>query len=112
MQIKKKKGNASGLKLSLNSKQGGEIGRAYVYFLKNDLHEKPFGLLEDVFVEKEYRNRGLGTLIIKTAIEEASRKKCYKLIATSRRLRTEVHKLYRKIGFKSYGLEFRMDLKK
>jgi len=35
---------------------GKELGRAYLYVLRNDLHERPFGLLEDA---KKVRALGL-----------------------------------------------------
>lgn len=86
-----------------------EVGRAYLYILRNDLHSKPFGLLEDIFVNKNLRGQGIGTKLIKQVIEKAREKKCYKIIATSRNSRRAVHKLYRRLGFKKHGIEFRMD---
>lgn len=91
-------------------KQGKKtVGRAYLYLVTNNLHKKPYGLLEDVFVEDEYRGRGLGTKLISQVIQEAKKRKCYKLIATSRASRKSVHKLYQKFGFKKWGVEFRMN---
>lgn len=71
------------------------VGRAFLFLIHNDLHQKPYGLLEDVFVEEEHRSKGIG---------------CYKLIATSRFERENVHQLYENLGFKKWGYEFRMDL--
>ncbi|HVY67580.1 MAG TPA: GNAT family N-acetyltransferase [Patescibacteria group bacterium] len=90
--------------------QGRVIGRVYVYVLKNDLHRRPFALLEDLFVDESARNRGLGTALIKAAAAEARRRKCYKLIGTSRRSRTGLHGFYRRLGFSLHGVELRMDL--
>ena len=28
---------------------GLEIGRTYIYLMQNDLHDRPFGLMEDVY---------------------------------------------------------------
>lgn len=77
--------------------------------MNNNLHEEPFGLLEDVFVEEEFRGQGLGTQLTKAVIEGAKKHNCYKLICTSRHSKIEVHKLYQRLGFKNHGLEFRMD---
>lgn len=88
---------------------GKVMGRAHMYLIKNDLHEEPYGLLEDVFVKEEFRGRGLGTKLTQAVIDEAKARRCYKLIATSRESREAVHKLYEKLGFKKYGIEFRMD---
>ncbi len=96
--------------IKLTATEDGKIaGRAFLYLIYNDLHEEPYGLLEDVFVEEAFRSRGLGTVLVKAVIEEAKARKCHKLIGTSRHSRTEVHEWYKKIGFADYGLEFRMD---
>ena len=36
--------------------------------------------LEDVCIDKQYRKKGLGTLLLKFAISEAKKKECYKII--------------------------------
>ena len=33
------------------------IGRAFLFIIYNDLHQKPYGLLENVFVEEEYKRK-------------------------------------------------------
>ena len=86
-----------------------EVARAYLYLMYNNQHQEPFGLLEDVYVSEENRGRGLGTQLIKQVIEQAKKRGCYKLIATSRKSRSNVHQLYKKLGFQEYGLEFRID---
>ncbi len=92
-------------------KEGKKIvGRAFLYIIQNDLHENPYGLLEDLFVEEEYRSQGLGRQLIMDVIAEAKKRKLYKLVGTSRTFRTQVHHFYEKLGFKKYGFEFRMDL--
>ncbi len=89
-----------------------KIGRIYLYLIKNDLHDKPYGLLEDLLVEESYRGSGFGKQLVQTAIEEAKKLGCYKLICTSRNTRSEVHGFYKKLGFEEYGKEFRMTLTK
>lgn len=86
-----------------------EIARANLIVGKNDLHAKPFGLLEDVFVAEDKRGKGYGLLIVKQVIFEARRRDCYKLIATSRNSREGIHEFYRGLGFKDWGREFRID---
>jgi|SRR3989344_3983991 len=107
MEIKQKEVKASGLKFTIHL-DGLEVGRATLYLMYNDLHEKPFGLLEDVFVDENYRGQGLGTQLTKAVIEEA-RRQCYKLICTSRYSKPKVHELYQRLGFKNHGIEFRID---
>jgi len=88
-----------------------KIARAYLYILKNDLHQEPFGLVEDVYVREKDRGKGYGTKIMKALIEKAKEANCYKLICTSRFSRPEVHRFYEKLGFKKHGYEFRVNLK-
>jgi len=99
---------ATGVRFSLCDKNGQEIGRAFLYIMHNNLHERPFGLIEDIFIEEAFRGSGHGTDLIKKLIQEAKKHKCYKLIATSRHAREQVHKLYHDLGFKNHGLELRM----
>ena len=88
------------------------IAWVYLYVLKNDLHREPFGLLENVFVEEQYRSKGLGTKLVKRAIAEAKKIGCYKLIATSRTTKTDLHNFYERMSFKKWGLEFRINYTK
>jgi len=105
MKIEKQKIKVSGIKfLVLDGEK--EIGRAFLYFMNNDLHKRPFGYIEDVFVAESQRGKGVGTKLVQAMITEAE-KKCYKIIMTSRYANTKVHKLYEKLGFKDWGKEFR-----
>lgn len=91
-------------------REGKEVGRAYLYLIRNDLREAPYGLLEDVFVDESYRGQGIGTELTNAVIVKAKEIGCYKLLATSRMERPQVHALYEKLGFQKHGFEFRMDL--
>jgi GNAT superfamily N-acetyltransferase len=108
MDIKKTEAKCEGLRLSLN-RDGEEVARAFLYLMSNNLHEAPFGLLEDVYVDESYRGQGLGTEIVNAVIAEAKARGCYKLIATSRYTRPRVHELYLRLGFRDHGKEFRID---
>lgn len=79
--------------------------------MNNDLHKEPFGFIEDVFVDKKVRCCGHGSRLIQEIVEEARRQGCYKIIATSRKSRENVHRFYEQNGFKKHGYEFRLDLK-
>lgn len=110
MEIISTKENKS-YRIKFEADEGKELlGWAYLYIMHNDLHEEPFGFLENVFVKEEHRGRGIGKKLIESVINEAKRQNCYKLVGTSRYERPEVHAMYIKIGFKDYGKEFRMDL--
>lgn len=89
---------------------GKQVGRQYLYILRNDLHKEPFGLLEDLYVEEDYRKRGIGSELVKKAIAEAKAQGCYKLILTSRDSNSRLHAFYERLGFAKWGSEFRIDL--
>lgn len=100
----------AGFKLVEQDEEGREIGRAFLFVMYNDLHERPFGLLEDVYVKEEHRGRGLASSLVQKVMELARNLNCYKLIAASRHERPEVHRLYLELGFHDHGKEFRFDL--
>jgi GNAT superfamily N-acetyltransferase len=101
--------NCKGIKIFIE-KRGKEVARAYLYMIQNDLRTERYGLMEDVFVDESQRGRGIGTKLVKKIIKLAKEYNCYKIIATSRYEREEVHKLYEKLGFKNFGIEFKMYL--
>lgn len=110
-EIKIKECESKYYKIFVTDENGREIGRCFVFLIKNDLHKEPYALLEDVFVVEEERSKGIGTTLVKKAIELAKEKGCYKILATSRFEREHIHKWYEKLGFKKFGFEFRMDLR-
>lgn len=109
MQINKKKLSSKGIKLFIKQ-DGKEVARAFLYIMKNDLHDEPFGFMEDVFVDESLRRQGIGTDLVNKVIEAAEENRCYKLIATSRHERPQARALYERLGFKNHGIEFRIDL--
>jgi len=108
MEQKTQSVKANGIRFSVND-NGKEIGRAYLYIMNNDLHDQPFGLLEDVFIDDGYRSKGIASHLVQDILKTAKDKQCYKLIATSRMSRPKVHELYKHLGFKERGYEFRVD---
>ncbi len=108
MDIEKSAAKCQGIRLFI-TRDGKEAARAYLFLMWNSLHDEPFGLLEDVYVDESLRGQKLGTEIVNAVIAEAKARGCYKLIATSRYTRPRVHDLYIRLGFKDHGKEFRMD---
>ena len=86
-----------------------EIGRASLFLINNKLHEKPYGLLEDVFVAEKYREQGIAMELVREVIKEAQRQECYKLIVFCTQ---NLIGLYEKLEFERVEeLEFRMGFK-
>jgi GNAT superfamily N-acetyltransferase len=96
MKVARHERAARGIRFSITG-DGREIARAYLYVMTNDLHDAPFGLLEDVFVDELQRSGGLGTALVREVISAAQELGCYKLIATSRTSRPKVHELYERV---------------
>jgi GNAT superfamily N-acetyltransferase len=107
MEVQHIKSDAKKITLQEN---GQEIARVFIYLIYNGLHSKPYALLEDLFVQEQFRGKGVGMKILQTAITEAKKADCYKIIGTSRHTREKVHKFYNNLGFEDYGKEFRMNL--
>lgn len=108
MQINKTTAKSQGIRLFIN-RDGKEVARAYLFLMWNSLHDSPFGLLEDVYVDEALRGQGLGSEMVNAVIAEAKALGCYKLVATSRYARPKVHELYMNLGFTDHGKEFRID---
>ncbi|MEO1342069.1 MAG: GNAT family N-acetyltransferase, partial [Cyanobacteria bacterium J06635_13] len=68
--IKTETVKAKGIRFSI-IESDREIARAYLYIMHNELHQEPFGLLEDVYVEQNYRASGLGTGLVTRVIDAA-----------------------------------------
>jgi GNAT superfamily N-acetyltransferase len=65
--------------------------------------------MEDIEVVKKKRGQGIGTSLTKLVKKRAKEFGCRKLIINSRDSRRKVHKLYKKLGFRKHGKEFRID---
>ncbi|MEK7644219.1 MAG: GNAT family N-acetyltransferase [Patescibacteria group bacterium] len=106
---KTKQEGCYGVRISAEE-NGKTAGWAFLIIIANDRHIEPYGLMENVYIEEEYRGGGIGTKLVELVIEEAKIRGCYKLLATCRHSKPQVHSMYEKHGFRNHGLEFRMDL--
>jgi len=109
MEIKREERDSKIYKLYVENDKGEEVARSSLVMVWNDLHDEPYGLMEDVFVDESLRGQGMGTELVNAIIEEAKKQNCHKLICTSRFGRDMVHELYKKLGFREHGTEFRMN---
>jgi GNAT superfamily N-acetyltransferase len=90
-------------------KNGKDVGHAYLYIMNNDIHSRPFGFVEDVFIDDVCRGSGLGKELMNKIVELAKEKNCYKMIFTSRYGKDKLHDYYENQGFTKHGFEFRIN---
>jgi len=70
-------------------------------------------LLEDVIVHHEFRGRGVGTQLLKHAIEYAKQKEFLRMTLLTDRLNEEGHEFFSRLGFfKSQMIPLRLPLAK
>ena len=106
----KKQMNDTSCDILVVRKDNEVIATATIYYIEVAVRARPYALLEGLVVDKTHRSHGIGTALFEKCIETAKSKNCYKMIFTSGADRQDVHQFYEKLGFKKWGLEFRMDL--
>jgi len=55
--------------------------------------------IEAVFVDAAMRGRGVGEAMMRWAIDEARRRRCFRVQLTTNKARTRAHALYARLGF-------------
>lgn len=70
----------------------------------------PSAVVEDVVVNSKHRGRGIGSQMIKFAMEKARQAKCYKLALSCSINRDRAHKFYESLGFEKHGYSFLIKL--
>jgi GNAT superfamily N-acetyltransferase len=71
---------------------------AIIKNLTRDL--RPYGLIEHVVTHVDHRNQGLGTKVVKRAVEIAREKNCYKVMLLTSSKKEETLRFYEQAGFK------------
>jgi GNAT superfamily N-acetyltransferase len=66
----------------------------------------PSAIVEDVVVHLRWRSRGIGSQMIRFAMEKAKEAKCYKLALSCSINRERAHKFYESLGFETHGYNF------
>ena len=60
---------------------------------------RPIGFIENVVTDEKWRGKGVGSKLLKKAIELAKEQNCYKVFLESGITRTGAHDFYRSLGF-------------
>lgn len=66
----------------------------------------PSGLVEDVVVAVDQQGRGIGTRMMRFALERCRAHGCYKMALSSNARRAAAHRIYEKLGFERHGYSF------
>ena len=69
-------------------------------------HARPFAVIENVVTDPRYRNRGLGTAILRFAVGFAWEQGCYKVMLSSGRTEEAILRFYERAGFIRGGKTF------
>lgn len=72
---------------------------------------RPFAILENVIVDRDHRQRGIGHALLVDARERARRDGCYKVALLTGSQQPQVHAFYRAAGFSAgkTGYQIRFD---
>lgn len=87
------------------------VGSFELLIMDNLAHKgSKSGIVEDVVVDDNFRSQGIGTKMMKYAIEICRNNKCYKLSLSSSIHRDGAHKFYENLGFKKHGYSYLIEL--
>ncbi len=67
-------------------------------------------IIEDVAVDPEWQERGIGKMMMRYALKMAADKGCYKAMLSSNLKRERAHAFYEALGFERHGYSFRINL--
>lgn len=97
--------------LCLTIEENGRVlAYVHLFFIPNHRHQRPYVLVEDLYVEEDAQRRGLGTKLVQAIFAEARKHKSRYVRSDSRDSRPGVHEFWRKMGFKDHGRVFIFEL--
>lgn len=67
-------------------------------------------LIENVIVDAALRSRGIGSAMMRWAIDDARARGCYRVSLMSRNVRTDAHRFYARLGFDGGSTGFKLYL--
>lgn len=64
------------------------------------------GVVEDVVIRSKWRGQGVGKQMMRFAMKQCRRARCYKLTLSSSLERESAHEFYQGLGFRKHGYSF------
>jgi len=94
------------------AEQGGDVVGSFALLVMHNLAHlgAPSGIVEDVVVAPHLQGHGVGTAMMRFAMQLCRDKGCYKLVLSSNAKREGAHAFYDALGFARHGVSFRCDL--
>jgi GNAT superfamily N-acetyltransferase len=94
-------------RLNVADRAGHVVGSYALLIMDNLAHRgAPSAIVEDVVVQPTEQGCGVGTAMMRHALEESAAHGCYKLTLSSSMKREHVHRFYDKLGFERHGFSF------
>lgn len=88
---------------------GQIVGSADLMIVPNLSHRgSPWAVMENVIVDESMRRKGIASAIVEYLVNLAKKSGCYKIGLSSSKERPAAHSMYESLGFKQYGLGFRI----
>ena len=69
-------------------------------------YPKPIAELDEIFVQPEYRQKGVGTMLMQQVEDRARELDCYRLFIESHYDHKAAHLFYERLGYTNYGYHF------
>lgn len=76
--------------------------------MHRDLHR--YAIVDAVTVQSDRRGQGIGTAMMRWALEKAAADGCYKVMLSSNLKRHRAHQFYESLGFEQHGWSFQVQL--
>jgi GNAT superfamily N-acetyltransferase len=89
----------------LHQEAVGTFSLLYVPTMMHRGYHK-FAVLESVTVISQMRGKGIGSQMVKTALQLSAEAGCYKVALSSNLKRHRAHKFYQSLGFEQHGWSF------
>lgn len=89
------------------AEDNGQIIGLAAFSVRNVIrYPKQIAELDELFVSQEYRQKGVGKLLMQKVEEKAKELNCYRLYVESQYKHETAHKFYEQLGYTNYGYHF------